>query len=445
MACGETLCAVASYSLLSRSRPLSNPCGVPSCRLVCKLVVEHPSVLPPLHPAPAQNQGITPALHAFWLAVCRDALNCVATMLQPEARQRGLLKLQLRAAAAGGGTLLLQPSTPQTVAEASNALLGALGRPTVGCEGVDRAYEGFASDPLPGLFRPGHFGWTLAVRGVELVQTLLVLPPPREAGPAQAAGPQWAMACFPALHYLITAQGEATAHQELYASYRALRARVRDVLGAQALEDFPLERQAAAPRQPVVRSSAEQEQEQQQPNRGGPLGQLATVPPTPCPGVSRDATLSELLAAQPETRVSVVACIKRPRRAADGGTALFIVQDLLPWVPGAARTEENAVVRITGPPLVVAQLLQLGGPEWTPTVVRLGGVTASLVTRKTGPAALMLVGKAATLDLHPTGARADELRAHFGAGPAAAAELPTQPMASQRVEVKPEPLDTQGK
>jgi hypothetical protein len=373
-------------------------------RLLGSLVLWHPEVVPPRGPAPADPRGMPAALHTFWLAVGRDAVGCVAGVLQPEARQKGMQALEQRCA---GGAFpgALRPATPATVAEASNALLGALGRPGAGLEAVERAFAGFVPAPAPGLFRPGDFQWELARRAMGLVGTLLALPAPAadgggggaatEAAAGLAPGAQWAMACFPALHYVILGAGPAG--RPLLGAYRSLRERVQAALGAGALAPFPIK--AAAPRQ---------------------QGPAAPAPPPPQHFLD-DQTLETLRAAPPGSVAPVTACVgARPQRqqVRGGAAATLALKDL-----SGAR----ASVVVSQPAEVVAALLALGeAREWRPAVVRFAQLRVAPPAVQGQPAGAHALQLFATplsaLEVDPAGERADALRAAF----AQAGEAPLQ-------------------
>jgi hypothetical protein len=214
--------------------------------LLANLLRAQPDLLPPLTPAPdpAERGGTPSALHAFWLGACRDALACVAAVLPAEGAPRALA---LASAAAARGDAAapppLQPATEATVAEAANNLLGTLRRlPAV--DAVERAYAraggaapipppvaaggggapaaAVAMPPPPALSQPGDFPWELARGALAFVRALAALPPP-------APGAAWAMACFPAAHFLVL--GAGAAGRLLQPAYLELRAGVEAATG----------------------------------------------------------------------------------------------------------------------------------------------------------------------------------------------------------------------
>jgi hypothetical protein len=76
--------------------------------------------------------------------------------------------------------------------------------------------------PPPALSQPGDFPWELARGALAFVRALAALPPP-------APGAAWAMACFPAAHFLVL--GAGAAGRLLQPAYLELRAGVEAATG----------------------------------------------------------------------------------------------------------------------------------------------------------------------------------------------------------------------
>lgn len=256
---------------------------------------QHPSLLPALRPPPPAYPATFPtALHAFWMAVCRDALESIASRLPSELAEERLRIAQLDSRArtsAEAPPMLLWPSTQQTLAEASNVLMSVLGRPR-DMGAVERVYtRPGGPPPLPALpqalqisatqnalFRPGDFPWRVAENAVDLLRTFACLST-RGAGeqsqqPQQDhLGAQWALACFPAVHHLIAGAGQAS--KLLHGAYRSFRTALEAALGPECTVAYPL----AAPRVPAPAAVAPA-QEQRQPNTVTSRNSLAPIPDT---------------------------------------------------------------------------------------------------------------------------------------------------------------------
>ena len=273
--------------LLSSNRII---CFFFSSRLLSELVVQHPSLLPPLHPAPpTYPPTMDTAMHAFWLAVCRDALECIASRLPVEmaAEKLGMAQRDshLRTNAVDP-PLFLWPKTPQTLAETSNLLMSVLGIPR-DMGAIERMYSRPGGPPTlpphpqamcmsataPVLFRPGDFPWRVAENAVELLTTFASLSTSSGDGPTLSGhissqpqsqpqqprdlGPQWALACLPAVHHLVHGTGQAG--KMLQKSYISYRSALEGALGPDSTAAYPL----VAPSRAPAPASA---QEQRQPN-----------------------------------------------------------------------------------------------------------------------------------------------------------------------------------
>lgn len=183
-------------------------------------------------------------------------MRCVALLLEgPEpAKAAAMLEKAAKTIPAGLPFAPLLPATPASVVEAGNALRGVLGQPrdsqaVLELYRVPRGPGVITPAPTPALFRGGDIPWTLARQAMAWVQALAELGPGTGAGQpspspvsptgasappaAVAAGPRWAQACLPALHYLIL--GGMPTMGTLQAPYRALRAALERALGPEGL------------------------------------------------------------------------------------------------------------------------------------------------------------------------------------------------------------------
>lgn len=241
--------------------------------LCMDVAVRYSRLVPPMMAAERMDDpdALPAVMQAFWLAICRDILRCVASRLPVEiARQRldhaRTIVNSIPAAGGGAGgaaagaadtssdsngqlaTIMknrtIWPSTDQTIAEAKNAMLSALGRPRT-LDAVERMYsrpghlaqllttalkaisnggsdeatsrgphqQPTATTNSTMLFRPGDFPWKVAQHGITMLCTLCTLD--------QGNGVGWTAACFPALHFLIAGSGQAS--KLLHKSYKELR------------------------------------------------------------------------------------------------------------------------------------------------------------------------------------------------------------------------------
>ena len=211
-----------------------------------------------------------------------------------EERLRTAVLAVRRRGSSSNPVLLLWPTTEDTVAQASNALMGALGRQR-SVEAVEKLFNrpggtallspcmappGSSNGALVtsgggttttsttttnattanGVFRPGDFPWKVAAAAIDLLRTLASLSCSHDAtattttiDPAHVneeehhqrqqqqqqqqrgnnnVGAQWAAACFPALHHLIPGAGQASTL--LHGSYRTMRTALEGALGPES-------------------------------------------------------------------------------------------------------------------------------------------------------------------------------------------------------------------
>jgi len=283
---------------------------------------------------------MTAALHALWLAVCRDVLRCIYDRLQADTAAQKIALAESKTA--GAHPTPLWPSTDQTVAEARNAMLSNLGRP---CDMT--AVERLATRPgsLPAMplelsssassfFRPGDFPWKLADAGICLLRTLAMLrteigvQTDAEASPLASPqhlslsfGANWSMACFPATHYLIVGAAQST--KLLHLSYKRLRSELESALGEECMSPYGLAKQAPLPAASVVvgvpsRSTATDAQEQRQPNA------IVSSPAPEKHQITRFISISSLYGLTVSTKVSLTAFLTSIRsRSYSGGEVLI--------------------------------------------------------------------------------------------------------------------------
>jgi hypothetical protein len=433
------------------------------------LVTLHPTLLPPLqsnnsNSVHQQSSVFDTALHAFWMAVCRDALSCVSSRLTPELAEDRLRTAQLavRAAAnsaiipvasssAAATPLLFWPATEQTKAQASNALMSSLGRPRT-IEAIDKLYLRPGGAPgLPAalhklatlgsgggsnLFRPGDFPWRLANTAIAFVRTL--------AASGGENGHSWAAACFPALHHLVPGAGQAS--KLLHGAYRELRSALETARGVEATAAYPL-----AIAKPAANGGGDPAaavgvppggaQEQREPNiaasafSGAPLRPLPAAPaaaasaPVPHPPpqartISSDQTLTALAALPIDSTAPVTVLVQSvsSAKSKDGRTAaICFIKDY----SGAGGTEAVAKLAAAAPAAVAALVglrIQPGGPL---PVIRLSQIRLGKRAVRGGFTCGLTTNDSSIVEIEPQGHVADALRRTQGslaAGPAMSQE-----------------------
>ena len=272
---------------------------------------------PPEHQQEQQQQHVAAAqrerqwrervMRCFFTALALDALECVKAAVSQLSAPRVAALLQrgrlLKAAKERGSPAmppaLLPPSAqppgePDPWPALTNRLLQqdmldappALGAAVPGV--LAQHNYAAARDPAGGgPFRPADFAWTLAARAVQFVLALASLPaaaepegglpaaPPEQGGgqllvqARPAPGPVWAMACFPALHYMIVGMaGNPGLPGELLQLYRSLRAKLEARLGPEVVQPYPVN--AAPPQQQGEQGQQQQQQQQQAAGPGRP-------------------------------------------------------------------------------------------------------------------------------------------------------------------------------
>lgn len=295
------------------------------------LIPPYPAAQPPeAAAAEREQQWREGVMRCFFTAVALDVLECVkaavASAAPPQQVEQLLGKLTQRAQAVGAAAalrLLLPPSArpggepdpwPRLCDQLQSPEL--LGRPPLLGPAVQRALEsqGLGAKLAAGApFRPPKFQLAVAQRAVEFVLALAALPTPAppapvtaahgedegegaaaaEALPAPPPGAAWAMALFPALHYLLLGAFKALP-KELTGLYLPLRQRLEEQLGPAALRTYPTSQTRKRPqpgqgqpqsqgegqaRPPLAPRSQQQQQPQQQ--QQVPAASCASVPGPP--------------------------------------------------------------------------------------------------------------------------------------------------------------------
>jgi len=430
------------------------------------LVTLHPTLLPPLQMNGNQQSNVfETALHAFWTAVCRDALSCVSSRLTPELAEDRLRTAQLavRAAANSASTvsatprLVFWPSTEQTKAQASNALMTTLGRPRSmepveklyirpgGAPGLPAALLNIANNPgivscgtNSGLFRPGDFPWKVADTAVVFVRTL--------AACGGENGPSWAAACFPALHHLVPGAGQAS--KLLHGAYRELRSALETAQGIEATAAYPLATAKPPPAGGDVNPAAGKDpggaQEQREPNTTA-ASAFSGAPPRPLRAgaqasaagfqpqartIASDQTLTALAALPIDSTAPVTVLVQSVASVTskDGRTAaICFIKDY----SGPGGTEAIAKLAAAAPAAVatlVGLRIQPGEPL---PVVRLSQVRLGKRAVRSGFICGLTTIDYSIVEIEPQGHVADALRRSQGAtqGPAMSqeAECPAAP------------------
>ncbi|KAH7617569.1 putative Cell division cycle-associated 7-like protein [Nannochloris sp. 'desiccata'] len=433
--------------------------------ILSELVTLHPTLLPPLQRNVNQQSNVfETALHAFWMAVCRDALSCVSSRLTPDLAEDRIRTAQLAVRAAANSAitssamprLVFWPSTEQTKAQASNTLMTTLGRPRSmesveklyirpgGVPGLPAALLNIANNPGiisggtgSGLFRPGDFPWKVADAAIVFVRTL--------AACGGANGPSWAAACFPALHHLVPGAGQAS--KLLHGAYRGLRSALETAQGLEATQAYPLATAKPPVGHVVIPAAGEIAgggQEQREPNTTT-ASAFSGAPPRPLPAVAQasaavaqpqartiasDQTLTALAALPIDSTAPVIVLLQSVASATskDGRTAaICFIKDY----SGPGGTEAIAKLAAAAPAAVAALIglrIQPGGPL---PVIRLSQVRLGKRTVRGGFTCGLTTNDSSIVEIEPQGHVADALRRTQGRsqGPAMSqeAECPAAP------------------
>lgn len=410
--------------------------------MLSELVTLHPTLLPPLQANGNQQSNVfETALHAFWMAVCRDALSCVSSRLTPELAEDRLRAAQLAVRAAANSAItssatpcvVFWPSTEQTKAQASNALMSTLGRPRSmesvdklytrpgGAPGLPAALVSIANNPgivscgtSSGLFRPGDFPWKVADTAIVFVRTL--------AACGGEHGPSWAAACFPALHHLVPGAGQAS--KLLHGAYRGLRSALETAQGLESTAAYPLATAKPPPTGNAVNSAAGGgAQEQREPNTtaasafsGAPQRPLqAGAQPSAADAqpqartIASDQTLTALAALPIDSTAPVTVLLQSVTSATskDGRTAaICFIKDY----SGPGGTEAIAKLAAAAPAAVatlVGLRIQPGGPL---PIIRLSQVRLGKRAVRSGFTCGLTTNDYSIVEVEPQGHVADALR-----------------------------------
>ena len=339
------------------------------------------SVLP-LHPYQNPNHGSdasSAALHAFWVAVCRDALSFMASRLSTQGQAR---------AEACIGERALQASTQASVAEASNQLMAAQGRLHYSSHTLEAVYNRMtaratapsagagtggtgalrAPDPtplttLPFSFRPSDFHWTVLANGLLLLQSVML------------HSREWADALFPAVyHYyneMVASQlcggggggGRGGVPTAVEMAYSNLRRRLQETYGAGMLHAYvyPLQPPPAPPAPaPAPLSSLHA-------TARPPMAPMHISPHQPtC--ITADQSIAALASGPKGTIAPITALL----HATDEKKAVMCVRDYSR--PGEVEARANVVISSKSPALWKQLLGVRVGPGRPSPVIRLNKV-----------------------------------------------------------------------
>lgn len=328
-ACLSTVFLIWPRTTLGVPIPLA-PTPLP-CRALASIFESLPTLVPPYGQqqrqqqqqggSQEQQQQLTPwqaeLLRSFLQAVLHDVLRCVraAAALAAPANAPGKPDSKLEQVRGMASKPLLPPSDAEWAA-LSNSVFSVqqqLGESVAPLESVNSLYQSHAvhavwegeggggptagggrpPQPVPARpFRPPDFSWGVAKHAVQLLQMLAALP--------EAAGVQWAMAAFPAVHVLVV----GVPCRQLLGAYQALRKALEAARGVKAIAGFKLppwwqqqqQQPGAVPapgaQQQPAAAGVQQQQRQQQQQQGAPAPAQAVAGQQPLPPAQTAPTLS---------------------------------------------------------------------------------------------------------------------------------------------------------